>query len=187
MEQIQRREKKFKWNKKMKTFHLTSTCMLWWWLWQKYKNYTNIKTSHSFSCTFSSKFLSFDSCLFIFCFYVNWKTEKYLAVFISTFRSRHWKLFCKTALQQDIMKIVIFFTKLELVSSKVYLLTKKFYKFIKSKTLHRHISGAMVKRSILQLYRRTFFLVQLWMAASNYLFDKCDQKTRQVNNQIIRH
>ena len=45
----------------------------------------------------------------------------------------------------------------------------------------------MVKRSILQLYRSTIFLAHLWMAASHYLFNKCNQKIRQVKNQIITH
>ena len=42
----------------------------------------------------------------------------------------------------------------------------------------------MVKRSILQLYRTTIFLAQLRMAASSNLFNKYDQKMRQVKNQI---
>ena len=39
--------------------------------------------------------------------------------------------------------------------------------------------------STLQLYRTIFFLAQLSMAASNHLINKCDQKIRQVKNQII--
>ena len=68
----------FKWKKKMKTFHLNSTC-----------NYVNIRTAHSFSLTFSSNFLSFDLCMliFVFSFLINWKI--YLVAFISIFRSRH--------------------------------------------------------------------------------------------------
>ena len=31
------------------------------------------------------------------------------------------------------------------------------------------------------------FLAQLRMAASNNLFNKCDQKTRQVKNPVITH
>ena len=38
----------------------------------------------------------------------------------------------------------------------------------------------MVKSSTLQLYRVTIFLPQLWMAASNHLINKYDQKIRQV-------
>ena len=45
----------------------------------------------------------------------------------------------------------------------------------------------MVKRSILQLYRTTIFLAQQWMAASNHLINKFDQKLRQVKNQMIKH
>ena len=43
----------------------------------------------------------------------------------------------------------------------------------------------MVKRSILQLYRATIFLPQLSMAASDHLFNKCDQTIEHVINQII--
>ena len=32
---------------------------------------------------------------------------------------------------------------------------------------------------------QVFFLPQLWMAASNHLINKCDQKIRQMKNQII--
>ena len=45
----------------------------------------------------------------------------------------------------------------------------------------------MVKRSTLQLYRTTIFLAQLCMAASNHLINNCDQKIRQVKNEIIKH
>ena len=34
--------------------------------------------------------------------------------------------------------------------------------------------------------KQLFFLAQLWMAASNHLVNKCDQKIRQVKNQIIK-
>ena len=56
-----------------------------------------------------------------------------------------------------------------------------------SAILHRYVSRVMVKRSNLQLYRTTILLAQLWMAASNHLINKCNQKIRQVKNQIIKH
>ena len=52
---------------------------------------------------------------------------------------------------------------------------------------HRYFSWVMVKRSTLQLYKTSIFLAQLWMAASNHLINKCNQKIRQVKNQIIKH
>ena len=51
----------------------------------------------------------------------------------------------------------------------------------------RYFSRVMVKRFTLQLYRTTFLFAQLWMAASNHLINKCDQKIRQVENQLIKH
>ena len=39
----------------------------------------------------------------------------------------------------------------------------------------------MVKRSILKLYRTTIFLAQLWMAAFDHLFNKCNQKLGRWN------
>ena len=48
-----------------------------------------------------------------------------------------------------------------------------------SAILHRYFSRVMVKRTI--------FLAQLCMVASSHLINKCDQKVRQVKNQIIKH
>ena len=48
--------------------------------------------------------------------------------FISIFRSRHWKLFCKTAARQYITKIVNFFYKIGF-SFQYSLLNKKVYKY----------------------------------------------------------
>ena len=45
----------------------------------------------------------------------------------------------------------------------------------------------MVKRSVLQLYRATIFLAQLWMGGSDDSFSKWNQKNRQVKNQITTH
>ena len=51
----------------------------------------------------------------------------------------------------------------------------------------KYSSRVVVKKFILQLYRTTTFLAQLWMAASDHLVNKCDQKIRHVKNQIITH
>ena len=42
-------------------------------------------------------------------------------------------------------------------------------------------------RSILQPYRATISLAQLWIAASDHLFNNGDKKIRQAKNQIIAH
>ena len=39
----------------------------------------------------------------------------------------------------------------------------------------------------MQLYRTATFLALLSMSASDHLFNKCDQKIRQVKNQTITH
>ena len=61
---IRSEEKKFKSNKKMKTFHLNYT-----WI------YVNIRTDRPISLTFSSIFLSFDSDLFILCVFISYKLK----------------------------------------------------------------------------------------------------------------
>ena len=109
---IRSEEKSFKWKKKMKKFNLNSTC-----------SYVNIITAHPFSLTFSSNFVSFDFCIFfLFSFLTNWKI--YLVAFISIFRSRHWELFCQTAVRQDMTITVFFFYRIG-VSFQYSLLNKK--------------------------------------------------------------
>ena len=118
---------------------------------------------------------------FVFLFRLtNWKISR--VAFISIFRSRHWELLCKTAVWQDTIKIVNFFYKIG-VSFQYSLLNKKVYKFIKNEILDRYFSKAIFKRSILHLNRTTIFLAQLWMAASNHLFNKYIKK---VGRWIIK-
>ena len=118
---------------------------------------------------------------FVFLFRLtNWKISR--VTFINIFRSRHWELLCKTAVWQDTIKIVIFFYKIG-VSFQYSLLNKKVYKFIKNEILDRYFSKAIVKRSIVHLNRTTIFLAQLWMAASNHLFNKYIKK---VGRWIIK-
>ena len=118
---------------------------------------------------------------FVFLFRLtNWKISR--VAFISIFRSRHWELLCKTAVWQDPIKIVNFFYKIG-VSFQYSLLNKKVYKFIKNEILDRYFSKAIFKRSILHLNRTTIFLAQLWMAASNHLFNKYIKK---VGRWIIK-
>ena len=72
-------EKFFKWKKKIKTIHLTSTCKFWCWFKQKCKyNYVHIRTVHPLSLYFFFKF-SFFSLLrvHLLCFHFS-QTEKYL-------------------------------------------------------------------------------------------------------------
>ena len=123
------------------------------------------RTAHPFLLTFSSNFLSCDLWVFIFMFsfLINWKIP-----LVALFRSRHWELFRKTAVRQDITKTVNFFHKIG-VSLQYSVLNKKVYKYIKSEILRRYSSRVMVKKSIWQLYRTTTFLAQLGMAASDHL------------------
>ena len=64
------------------------------------------RTSQPFFFTFSSNFLSCDSCVLIFCAFIPDKLK----------RGKHRELFRKAAARQNITKIVNLFTKLELVS-----------------------------------------------------------------------
>ena len=128
--------------------------------------------AHPFFLTFSSNPLSCDSCVFTFLYFHSWQTEKDLLLpFIRTFRSRHWELFRKTAVRQDITKIVNFFHKIG-VSLQYSVLNKKVYKYIKSEILHRYSFRVMVKIKIWQSYTKTTFLAQFWMAASDHLLNK---------------
>ena len=98
--------KNFKWKKKIKTFHLNYTC-----------NYVNIRTDCPFSLTFSSNFLSFDS---ILCFYFL-QTEKYIFLHLLVFSEAGIENYSVKQLFGKIEpKLLIFFTKLELVFSTVY-------------------------------------------------------------------
>ena len=66
--------------------------------------HANIKTTYPFSLTFFSNFLSFDSYFFVFVFRTtNWTISR--VAFVSISRNRHWELFCKAAVPEDITKI----------------------------------------------------------------------------------
>ena len=90
-------------------------------------------------------------------------------------KSRHWELSCKTDARQKITKIDTNFDKIW-VNFQCSLPKKKVFKFIKKETLHRYFSSIKV----LQLYRRSIFLVWLWMFASHHLFYKCSQLIMRV-------
>ena len=75
------------------------------------KTNANTKCSPFFFVLFLQIFFHVYS-FFVFSFLTNGKIS--LVAFISIFRSRHWELFCKTAVWQDITKAVNFFTELEL-------------------------------------------------------------------------
>ena len=158
-----REEKIFKWKKKMKTFHLTSTCKFWCKLKQKCKyNYVNIRTAHPLSLKFSTNFLSFDSCVFIFCVFISDKLKNISLLHLLVY----------SGIESCSVKQLLGKT-LELVSFQYSLLNKKVYKYIKSEILRRYSSSVMVKASILQLYKTAAFLAQ------------CNKNTRHMENQII--
>ena len=148
--------KNFKWKKKIKTFHLNYTC-----------NYVNIRTDCPFSLTFSSNFLFFDS---ILCFYFL-QTEKYIFLHLLVFSEAGIESCSVKQLFGKIEpKLSIFFYKTG-VSFQYSLLNKKVYKYIKSEILCRYSSRVMVVKSILHCNWTTIFLSQLWMAASDHLFN----------------
>ena len=96
-------------------------------------------------------------------------------------------MFYKTAVWWDISKIVNLFYKIGLWF-QYSLLNKKVSKFIENEIrFHRCFSRALLKSSILQLYRTTIFLAQLLMVASDHLLSKCNQKIRQVKNRMTTH
>ena len=131
-------------------------------------------------------FLLILACLFfVFSFLTNWKIS--LFTFISIFRSRHWELFCQTAVWQDRTKISNFFFSKQ-YSFQYSILNKKVYRYIKSEILCRYSFRVMVIKFILQCNWTTTFLLHLWMAALIiYLINKCNPKIRHINNQIITH
>ena len=119
---------------------------------------------------FKSSFLWFLRVHFL-CFH-SWQTEKDLLLhFIKIFTSRHWELFRKTAVRQDITKTVNFFHKIG-VSLQYSVLNKKVYKYIKREILRRYSFRVIVKIKIWQSYTKTTFLAQFWMAASDHLLNK---------------
>ena len=110
-----------------------------WWVPNYYCESLNWLNS---SPAFSSNFLSFDSCMFIFCVFISYKLKNLFA-FISIF------LFCQTSVWQDRTKIMNFFNKTG-VSFQYSLLNKKAYDYIKSEILCRYSSRVIVMKSILQ-------------------------------------
>ena len=117
------------------------------------------------------------------CFYFVWQTEKYLVLHLLVYSEAGIESCSVKQLFGKIqLKSLIFFYKIG-VSFQYSLLNKKVYKFIKNEILDRYFSKAIVKRSILHLNRTTIFLAQLWMAASNHLFNKYIKK---VGRWIIK-
>ena len=86
-----------------------------------------------------------------------------------------------------------FYNKLKSISCGIFLSFKSRHLELLCKIIIQLFSTGiflglfMVKKSILQLYKTTIFLAQLRMAASNHLIIKCNQKIRQVKNQVIKH
>ena len=74
------------------------------------------------------------------------------------FRRRHWALFCKTAVRQNITKIItIFFIKLELIFGTVYL-TRRFKNLLKIKSFTGIFLGLRLKAPFCNFREQLFFL-----------------------------
>ena len=107
---IRSKEKIFKSKKKMKTFHLNSTC-----------NYVNIRAGHPFSLTFSSNFISFDPLRVHFLCFHSLQTEKYLLLHLLVYSEAGIEMFSQTAVRQGMIRIVNFLYKIGASFSTVYL------------------------------------------------------------------
>ena len=137
-------------------------------------------------------FLLIPACsFFVFSFLTNWKIS--LVAFIGIFRSRHWELFCKTALWQDITKIVIFFSYKIGVFSTVYQI-RKFINILKKKSSCAGILLELRSKSPSCSFTEQLLASDLAALQNNnyllliiYLINKCDKNIRHLKNQIITH
>ena len=113
----------------------------------KFKSkYVNIKTIHPIFLTFFSYFLSLDSRIFIF------------SVYGLSFKSRHLELFCKTAVWQNITKIVLFFyVKLDLFSVQ-FIKYEQFTNLLKMKCSTGIFLGLWTKGPTCNFTEQLFFL-----------------------------
>ena len=110
----------FKWKKKMKKFHLNTNTM--------------IQISKKFSYTFSSDFLSFDSCVFtLFCLFVVFQTEQYLVSHLLVYAEADIERCSVKQLFGKIQPKSLQFFKQLWVNFHYSLLNKKVYKRIKMK------------------------------------------------------
>ena len=166
----------FKWKKKVKTFHLTSTCKFWCQL--KQNIYVNLIELFAlfFLVFLQIFFLVIPACSsFVFSFLTNWKI--YLVVFVSIFSSRNWELLRKTAVRQNITKTVIFLTKLELVFYTVYYIRKSLNIF-EVKSCAGILLGLWWKSpfgSFTEQLLWIFLHCCEWLLLIIYLINKCDR------------
>ena len=126
--------------------------------------------------------LTFSSWFFVFSFLTNWK--KSIVAFISTFRSRHWELLCKTAARQDISKIDMFFlTKLELVFSIVY--ERKFINILKIKPCAGILLELRPKISSCRFTEQLLFLHNCeWLLLISYLINKSNNSSHILEENL---
>ena len=85
-----------------------------------YLQLLNIRTAHPFSLTLSSNFLSFDSCMFVFCVFISYKLKNIFLHLLVYSEAGIESCSVKQLFGKIELKLSIFFTKLELVFSTVY-------------------------------------------------------------------
>ena len=130
----------------------------------------NIRTAHPFSLTSSSNFLSFDSCMFVFCVFISYKLKNIFLHLLVYSEAGIESCSVKQLFGKIEPKLSIFFYKTG-VSFQYSLLNKKVYKYIKSEILCSYSSRIMVMKSILQCNWMTPFFSWFWMAASDHLLN----------------
>ena len=138
-----------------------------------YLQLLNIRTAHPFSLTLSSNFLSFDSCMFVFCVFISYKLKNIFLHLLVYSEAGIESCSVKQLFGKIEPKLSIFFYKTG-VSFQYSLLNKKVYKYIKSEILCRYSSRVMVIKSILQCnWATTFFHGCEWLPLIIY-FIKCN-------------
>ena len=85
-----------------------------------YLQLLNIRTAHPFSLTFSSNFLSFDSCMFVFCVFISYKLKNIFLHLLVYSEAGIESCSVKQLFGKIEPKLSILFTKLELVFRTVY-------------------------------------------------------------------
>ena len=124
---------------------------------------------------FLFKFLSFDSCEFMFCIFISSEKLKNIScrIYLVYSEARIESCFVKQLFARCNQSDLKHFYKIR-VSLQYRLLNRKVHKFIKNEILESYFS-------------RAIFVAQFQMAAFDHLFKKCDQTIRQVKNHLIIH
>ena len=128
----------------------------------KNKVYIDIKTTHPIPLTFFPNFLSFDSLVFIFflfCLLFN-KLNSISCGICLSFKIRHLELLCKIIIQ---------------LSSSGFFLG----------LWSRGPPCNFIEQRL--FLRSCEWLLHSFNGCCNHLINKCDKKTRQVKNEIIKH